>query len=108
MSTKVVNINKKLCICGSLNTVATQLCNILLDDTPVDDIIAVFSSHDLLMDDDVTVVTNAPSDYLKKMFLLRLFQNISLSVWSTICDVVNKNDILKHTGDKLVKGNYVV
>ena len=93
---------------GSLHTVATQLCNILLENAPVDDIITVFSSHDLLMGDDLTVVTNAPSDYLKKMFLLRLFQNISLSVWSTICDVVNKNDILKHIGDKLVKGSYVV
>ena len=90
---------------GSLHTVATQLCNILLDNTPVDDIITVFSSHDLLMGDDLTVVTNAPSDHLKKMFLLRLFQNVSLSIWSIICDLVNKNDILKHIGDELVKGN---
>ena len=73
----------------------------------MDDIITIFSSHDLLMGDDLTVVTNAPSDYLKKVFLLRLFQNISLSVWSTICDVVNKNDILKHIGDELVKGNSI-
>ena len=84
---------------------ATQLCSILLDNTPVDDIITVFSSHDLLMGDDLTVVTNAPSDYLKKIFLLRLFQNISLSVWSIICDVVNKTEILKYVGDELVKGN---
>ena len=92
---------------GSLHTVTTKLCNILLDNTPVDDIIAVFRSHDLLMGDDVTVVTNAPSDFLKKVFLLGLFQNISLSVWSIICDVVNKNETLKHVFDELVKGNYV-
>ena len=59
------------------------------------------------MGDDLTVVTNAPSDHLRKVFLLRLFQNISLSVWSTICDVVNKNDTLKHIGDELVKGNSI-
>ena len=88
-----------------LHTVATQLCNILLENTPVDDIITVFSSHDLLMGDDLTAVTNAPSEYLKKMFLLRLFQNVSLSVWSTICDVVNASEILKHLSDRLVYGN---
>ena len=85
----------------ALHTVATQLCNILLDNTPVDDIITVFSSHDLLMGDDVTVVTNAPSDHLKKMFLLRLFQSISLSVWSVICDVVSRSETLKHLSDQL-------
>ena len=71
----------------------------------MDDIITVFSSHDLLRCDDLTVVTNAPSDYLKKLFLLRLFQNVSLSVWSTICDVVNKSENLKHLSDQLVYGN---
>ena len=75
----------------------------------MDDIITVFNSHDLLMGDDLTVVTNAPSDYLKKMFLLRIFQNVSLSVWSTICDVVNKVEILKHLSDRLhvVYGNNI-
>ena len=73
----------------------------------MDDIITVFNSHDLLMGDNLTVVTNAPSDYLKKMFLFRIFQNVSLSVWSTICDVVNKVEILKHLSDRLhvVYGN---
>ena len=70
----------------------------------MDDIITVFSSHDLLTGDDLTVVTNAPSEYLKKLFLLRLFQNVSLSVWSTICDVVNKSEILKHLSDQLIHG----
>ena len=67
----------------------------------MDDIITVFSSHDLLMGDDLTVVTNAPSDHLKKMFLLRMYQNVSLSVWSTICDLVNTSEILKHLSDRL-------
>lgn len=70
----------------------------------MDDIITVFSSRNLLMDDDLTVVTSSPSDYLKKMFLLRIFQNVSLSVWSTICTMVNKSENLKHLGDQLVKG----
>ena len=87
-------------------TVATQLCIILLENTPVDDIITVFRSHNLLLDDDLTAVTNAPSDYLKKMFLLRHLQNVSLSVWSTICAVVNESEILKHLYDQLVKGSY--
>lgn len=89
----------------SLNTVATQLCDILLKNTPVDDIITVFSSHDLLKGDNVTIVTSAPSDYLKKMFLLRLFQGVSMSVWSTICAEVNKSEILSHLGDQLTKGS---
>ena len=111
MSKKVGNTNKRLYasyLCGSLHTVATQLCNILLENAPVDDIITVFSSHDLLVGDDLTVITNAPSDFLKKVFLLGLFQNVALSVWSIICDVVNKTEILKHIGDELVKGNYMV
>ena len=83
----------------------TQLCDILLENTPVDDIITVFRSHDLLMGDDLTAVTNAPSDHLKKMFLLRLLQNVSLSVWSTICAVMNKSKFLKHLSDQLVKGS---
>ena len=89
----------------ALHTVATQLCSILLDNAPVDDIITVFSSHDLLVGDDLTVVSNAPSDYLKKIFLWRMYQNVSLSVWSTICDVANKSEILKHLSDQLVYGN---
>ena len=70
----------------------------------MDDIITVFRSHDLLMGDDLTAVTNAPSDHLKKMFLLRHLQNVSLSVWSTVCTVVNESEILKHLYDQLVKG----
>ena len=73
----------------------------------MDDIITVFRSHDLLMGDDLTAGTNAPSDHLKKMFLLRHLQNVSLSVWSTICAVVNESEILKHLSDQLVKGSYV-
>ena len=91
----------------SITTVATQLCNILLENIPVDDIITVFSSHDLLMGDDLTVVTSAPSDYLKKMFLLKLLQHVSLSVWSTICVVVKESEILKHLSDQLVQGSYM-
>ena len=83
---------------------ATQLCNTLLENIPVDDIITVFRSHDLLMGDDLTAVTNAPSDHLKKMFLLRHLQNVSLSVWSTICAVMNESEVLKHLSDQLVKG----
>ena len=70
----------------------------------MDDVITVVRSHDLLMGDDLTAVTNAPSDHLKKMFLLRHFQNVSLSVWSTICTVVKKSEIFKHLSDQLVKG----
>ena len=71
----------------------------------MDDIITEFSSHDLLIGDDLTVVTNAPSDFLKKVFLLRLFQNVALSVWSTICDVVRRSKILNHLSDQLAHGN---
>ena len=87
---------------------ATELCNILLQNAPVDDIITVFSSHDLLIGDDVAVITNAPSEYLKKIFVSRRFQNVTLSVWLTICDVVNKSEILKHLSDQLslVFGKY--
>ena len=71
----------------------------------MDDVITVFRSHDLLMSDDLTAVTNASSDQLKKMFLLRHLQNVSLSVWSAICAVVNESEILKHLSDQLVKGS---
>ena len=70
----------------------------------MDDIITVFRSHDVLMGDDLTAVSNAPSGYLKKMFLLRLFGNVNLSVWSTICALVNESEILQHLSDELMKG----
>ena len=95
-----------ICRYYSSNTVATQLCIILLENTPVDDIITVFRSHDLLLGDDLTAVTNAPSNHLKKMFLLRHLQNVGLSVWATVCTVVNESEVLKHLYDQLVKGSY--
>ena len=72
----------------------------------MDDVITVFRSHDLLKDDNLTAVTNAPSDYLKKMMLSRLFENINLSVWPTICAIVNESEILQHLSDQLMKGTY--
>ena len=86
---------------------ARYLCEILLENVPVDDIITIFSSHDLLKGNDLTVVNNAPSDYLKKVYLMRLFENIGLSVWSTICAVVNGSEILNHLGDQLIQGKRV-
>ena len=83
---------------------ATHLCRILLENAPVDDIITIFSSHDLLKGDDLTGVNNTPSDYLKKVYLMRLFENSGLSVWSTICAVVNGSEILNHLGDQLMQG----
>ena len=76
----------------------------LLENTPVDDIITVFRSHDVLMGDNLKIVSNAPSDYLKKMMLSRIFQNINLSVWSAICAIVNESEILEHLSDQLMKG----
>ena len=70
----------------------------------MDDVITAFRSHDLLMGDNLMVVTNAPSDYFKKMFLSRLFENVNLSVWSTICAIVNESEFLQHLSDQLIKG----
>ena len=88
----------------SIYAAATHLCEILLENAPVDDVITIFSSHDLLKGDDLTGVNNAPSDYLKKVYLMRLFEHSGLSVWSTICAVVNGSEILHHLGDQLMQG----
>ena len=85
---------------------STGLCHVLLDDAPINDIITLFSHHKLFTDDEITALSLAPSDHLKKMFMSRKFQQSDLSEWSTICIILQSNQLFKHVGDHLTTGMF--
>ena len=81
-----------------------QASVVLLDDAPINDIISLFSHHKLLIDDEITALSLAPSDHLKKVFVSRKFQHSDLTEWSTVCTILQDSQQLKNTGDQCIKG----
>ena len=84
--------------------VASELCHILLDNVPTDDIVKIFSSHKLLTDEDMEVISFAPSEYLKMQFLFQYLQNLKLTMWLMICDILHNTKSMKHIGSQLNDG----
>ena len=79
---------------------------ILWDNLPVENIIKFFSNHTLFTDDDLDVISFAPSEYLKNQLLLRYLQRLKLSMWSKICDILHNTKSLRHVGSQLMNGKY--
>ena len=79
---------------------------ILWDNVPVDNIIKLFSDHRVFTDDDLEVISFAPSEYMKSRFLLRYLLYLKLSVWSMICDVLHNTKSMRHVGSQLMNGKY--
>ena len=65
--------------------VSSEICHILLDNIPMDDIVQLFMAHKILIDDDVEVVSFAPSEHLRNKCLWECLWNLKLSVWPVIC-----------------------
>jgi len=86
----------------------TGLCQFYLDGVPINDIISFVSHYQFFSHDELTAISIAPSDHLKKVFLLKKFQYIDFSEWSTICAILQDNQRLKHIGDHLSTGMNVV
>ena len=85
----------------------TDLCHVLLDGVPINDIISLFSHHKLFTDDEITALSLAPSDHLKKIFVSRKFQHSDLTEWSTICTILQNSQQSKYIGDCLASGKLV-
>lgn len=83
---------------------STELCHILLDKMPMDDIVKYFSSHSLITDDDLLVISFAPSEYLKSQLLLKCLQHLRLSVWLMIRDILHNTKSIKQVISQLMDG----
>ena len=71
----------------------------------MDDIISVFHSHNLLTDSDEEILQHfARNKHLQKQFLLWYLRNLSLPVWSTVCNVLLTEKSMEHTGKQLLNG----
>ena len=83
-----------------------DLCNILLvllSDMSMDDIVKLFNDQKFLTDDDAQVIISAPSEYLKCQCLLKSLQDLKLTEWILICDILH-NQSLEHVSGQLMEG----
>lgn len=71
----------------------------------MDDIIQLFRTHKILIDDDVEVVSFAPSEYLRNKCLIEYLWNLKLSMWPVICDILRNTKSMRHVGSQLMQGN---
>ena len=82
-----------------------QICHILFDNKSMDDIISVFHSHKLINNDDADTLQHFDqNEYLQKQFLLKHFQNLKLSDWLAVCNILLKVEIMEQTGHQLING----
>ena len=77
------------------------MADILLDNLPVNNIVELCSSRQLLTDDILAVISFAPSEYFKSQTLSRCLQCLKLPEWLKICDVLRDAEITKHVGVQL-------
>ena len=82
----------------------SELCHILLDNVPADDIVKIFKSRKLLTDDDMEVNSFAPSQYLKMQILFQYLQSLMLTMWLMICDIFCNTKSMEHIGSQLNDG----
>ena len=83
-----------------------DLCNILLvllSDMSMDNIVKLFNDQKFLTDDDAQVIISAPSEHLKCQCLLKSLQDLKLTEWILICDILHKKS-LKHVSSHLMEG----
>ena len=76
------------------HVVFAEMYHILLDNIPVDDIGKIFNSHNVFTNDDLEVMSYAPSEYLKKQFVQQTLHRLKLSVWIMICDVLENTKFM--------------
>ena len=60
------------------------------------------------MDDDVEVISFAPSEHLRNKILLEYLWHLKLSVWSMICDMLHNTKSLRHVGNQLMEGKLFI
>ena len=83
-----------------------DLCNILLvllSDMSMNDIVKLFNDQKFLTDDDAQVITSAPSEHLKCQCLLKSLQDLKLTEWILMCDILH-NRSLENVSSHLMEG----
>ena len=80
--------------------------HILLENISADHTVKLFITHKILDDDDIAVISFAPSEYLKKEFLFRCLWYLKLSVWPLICDVLHNIKSMRHVSSQLAEGKF--
>ena len=78
-----------------------KVTNILLDNVPVENIVELCSSFQLLTDDILAVISFVPSEYLKNHVLSKCLQNLKLPKWLKMCDVLQDAELTKHVGAQI-------
>ena len=94
-----------VCVCVIFfhTIVIVQLCHILFDNNSTDDIISLFDSHKLINVDDSEILQHfAQNKYLQKQFLLKYLQNLKLTDWLAICNILLKVKTLEQTSHRLL------
>ena len=69
----------------------------------MDDIVKLLNDQKFLIDDDAQVIISAPSERLKCQCLLKSLQDLKLTEWILICDILN-NKSLEHVSGQLMEG----
>ena len=83
-----------------------DLCNILLvllSDMSMGDIVKLFNDQKFLTDDDAQVIISAPSEHLKCQCLLKSLQDLKLTEWILICDILRSKS-LENVSSHLMEG----
>ena len=65
-------------------------------------------THKILTDDDVEVISFAPSEHLRNKILLECLWNLKLSVWPMICDILDNTKSMRPVGSQLMEGKFSV
>ena len=86
-----------------------QLCHVLFDDESMDGIITLLHHHKLVTVEDAEMFQYfAYNKYFQKQFLLWCLHNLRLPVWLVICDVLQKEKSMEHTGNQLLQGELCI
>ena len=85
---------------------STEICRILLDNMPLEDIVKLFSSYNFFTNDDLEVISFLPSEYLKRQYLVQNWQHLKISdsVWLMISDILQDAKPTSSVGKRLSDG----
>ena len=82
------------------------MCSVLLDNLSMDDAVKLFIAHKIFSEADAAVISFAPSEHLKNLFLVGYLWNLKLSAWSVIFDELINTESMRRVGYQLIESTY--
>ena len=70
----------------------------------MDEITKLLSFCKLLTDDDLQLIYFCASKFLKKQLILQYLQQLKISTWAVICDLLNNTRSTRRIGSQLMDG----